>query len=510
MTVTDVRGDPLEMALQSPTPYSRRQVLLVFVGLMVGILLAALDQTIVATALPTIGGDLGGLDDVTWIVTSYLLATTITAPLYGKLGDLYGRKQLFQAAIAIFLVGSLLCALAPSFWALVAFRAVQGIGAGGLMVLALAIIADVVSPRERGRYQGLFGALFGMASVVGPLLGGFITDRWSWHWVFVINLPFGLAALVITGMTLPPSRRRATTSIDWPGAALLTVLITSVVLITEWGGNRFAWGSPTMFVLIAVALAALASFIAVERRSVEPLLPLRLFRTRTFTLATVLALLVGLAMYSVVNTLPQYLQTVNGVSATNSGLLLVPLMIGVVTASITAGQLVSRTGRYRMFPIAGMTIATIGFICLGTLDGSSGRAEITLFMVITGIGIGQIVSIVVIATQNEVPAGDLGVATASVSFFRSIGGSVGFAFFGALFTSRIGRDLLTLEELDALPVAARQDYVDHFGSAVGGTFRLIVPLLVVGVMLALCLRERPLREQTHHVSPSPVGEPVAG
>jgi EmrB/QacA subfamily drug resistance transporter len=482
--------------------FTHRQVLVIFSGLMLGMVLAALDQTIVATALPTIVGDLGGLDHLAWVVTAYLLATTVSTPLYGKLGDLLGRKRLFQVAIAIFTVGSALCGLASSMGTLIAYRAVQGVGAGGLIVLGQAIIADVVTPRERGRYQGIFGAFFGAASVLGPLLGGFFTDHLSWRWVFMINIPLGALALVVTSAVLPPSPRRSA-RIDYLGAVLLSVAITLVVLVTTWGGNEYDWGSPTIVGMLLGAAMLLIAFVAVERRAAEPILPLRLFRVRTFDLSSGIALMIGIAMFGVISFLPLFLQTVNGASATDSGLLLAPLMLGLLGASIVAGRAVTRTGRYRRYPIAGTIITSVGMLLLATLDASSSRTESGVYMVVCGIGLGLTMQLIVLASQNAVPVADLGVATSAVNFFRSIGGSVGVALFGALFNSRLhdalsGAEALRPEQVQALPDAARAVYVADFADALTATFAFSVPLLLVAVALAVAQRELPLRTSHAH------------
>jgi len=503
MTTTIDR--PVGAAVNS-AGFTHRQVLTIFSGLLLGMLLASLDQTIVATALPTIVGDLGGLDHYSWVVTAYLLATTVSTPLYGKFGDLYGRKRLFQMAIVVFLVGSMLCGAATSMMMLVLCRALQGLGGGGLIVLAQAIIADVVSPRERGRYQGLFGAFFGLSAVAGPLLGGFFTDHLSWRWVFYVNLPVGLLALAVTSSVLPASRLRRQVKIDYLGAALLTATIVCIVLISTWGGAEYDWGSPVILGLGVAAATLAVLFVMVERRAEEPVLPLRLFRLRTFNIAVGVGVVVGMAMFAVISYLPLFLQTVNGASATDSGLLLVPLMLGLLTASITAGQVVTRTGRYRFFPIAGTAVLTVGLVLLTRLDGASSQLESGLFMVVVGVGIGLTMQIIVLATQNEAPPADLGIATSAVNFFRSIGGSLGVAIFGALFTSRLGERLtgdlasdgaLDPTQVQALPDGVRHDYVDAFADALAGSYLYVVPLAAVAVGVACLLRENPLRDQVH-------------
>jgi len=501
---------------------SHRQVLVIFSGLMLGMLLAALDQTIVATALPTIVGDVGGLDHLAWVVTAYLLATTVSTPIYGKLGDLYGRKRLFQIAIVIFLVGSVLCGLATTMGQLITFRFLQGLGAGGLLVGAQAIIADVVSPRERGRYQGFFGAVFGAASVAGPLLGGFFTDHLTWRWVFYVNIPLGLAALVVTSVVLPRSVRRQNVVIDVAGSMLLTMAITCIVLVTTWGGNEYAWSSPVIVGLVAGAAGLAAMFFLVERRAVEPVLPLRLFADRTFNLASAISFIVGVAMFGVISFLPLFLQVASGASATDSGLLLVPLMAGLLTSSILSGQLITRTGRYRIFPIAGMGVASLGMALLSTMGAATPTIVTSAYMAIVGVGLGMVMQVLILATQNSVPVRDLGVATSSVSFFRSVGGSIGVALFGAVFSSRLATELAGLrstlggdpgdlapQAVQALPDGVRADYITGFADALTGVFLLAVPLMLVGFGLTWLLRDVPLRTSAAVGAAPPRSQPDA-
>ena len=479
-----------------------RQIIVSFVGLMLGMLLAAIDQTIVATALPTIVGDLGGLDHLAWVVTAYLLTETVSTPLWGKLGDLYGRKRLFQGAIVIFLVGSVLAGIAQTMGELIVFRGIQGAGAGGLIVLAQAIIGDIVSPRERGRYMGLFGAVFGAASVIGPLTGGFLTDHLSWRWVFYVNVPLAAVALVVTSAVLPSSPRRQQVRVDWLGTGLLASAISCFILMTTWGGTEYDWASPIIVGLGIASLALIGLFVFVEQRADDPALPLRLFRMRTFNVAGAVSLLIGVAMYGAITYLPTLLQVANGATASDSGLLLVPLMLGLLGASTLSGQIISRTGRYRLFPIIGTAAAGVGLALLSTIETGTSRWESGAFMVVLGIGIGLTMQVMVLATQNETPVEDLGVATSTVTFFRTVGGSIGVALFGALYASRLGDLLgpgatdLTPKEIAKLPAGERAHVASAFADAITGVFAYGIPVLIVGFLIALLLREVPLRTQS--------------
>jgi EmrB/QacA subfamily drug resistance transporter len=485
---------------------SHRQLQLVFAGLMSGVLLAALDQTIVATALPTIVGDLGGLAHLSWVVTAYLLASTASTPLYGKISDLYGRKTVFQAAIVIFLVGSALSGLAQTMGQLIAFRAVQGLGAGGLMALAIAIVGDVVSPRERGRYQGYIGAVFALASVAGPLLGGFLVDHLSWRWAFYVNLPVGVAALAVTSAALDLPFRRAAHAIDYLGAALLVAGVTCVLLVTVWGGDRYSWGSPTMLGLAGAGVLLLAAFAIQEHRAAEPVLPPRLFRDPVFRVATAALFLIGVAMFGAIVFLPLFLQVVVGASATSSGLLLLPLMGGIVTSSVVVGRVISRTGRYKWYPVAGTALMTVAMGLLATMDAGTGRTVASWYVALLGVGLGTVMPVMILAVQNAVEQRDLGTATSAATFSRSMGGSFGVALFGAILAGRLasrlpGVDAEALQaspsQLHALPPAARQAVVEAVASSLHMVFLAAIPVALGAFLVVLFLRERPLRESAH-------------
>jgi len=485
---------------------TNRQLQLVFAGLMSGVLLAALDQTIVATALPTIVGDLGGLAHLSWVVTAYLLASTTSTPLYGKISDLYGRKTVFQAAIVIFLVGSALSGLAQSMGQLIAFRAVQGLGAGGLMALAIAIIGDVVSPRERGRYQGYIGAVFAVASVAGPLVGGFLVDHLTWRWAFYVNLPVGVAALLVTSVALDLPFRRSGHTVDYLGAALLVAGVTSVLLVTVWGGDRYGWGSPTILGLAAMGVLLLGAFAVQEQRASEPVLPPRLFRDPVFRVATATLFLIGVAMFGAIVFLPLFLQVVVGASATSSGLLLLPLMAGIVASSVVVGRVISRTGRYRWYPVAGTALMTIAMGLLATMDANTSRTTASWYVAVLGVGLGTVMPVMILAVQNAVDQRDLGTATSAATFSRSMGGSFGVALFGAVLASRLAHQLPGVDpealqaspsQLRTLPPAAHQAVVEAVAQSLHVVFLAAIPVALAAFLVVLFLRERPLRESAH-------------
>ena len=497
---------------RQPTAMTHRQILVVLTGLMLGLFLAALDQTIVATALPTIVGEFGGLDHLSWVVTAYLLASTVTSPLYGKISDLYGRKVVFQTAIGLFLAGSILCGLSQNMAQLIAFRAIQGLGAGGLIVMALTIIGDVVSPRERGRYQGYFGAVFALASIAGPLLGGWFVDNLTWRWVFYINLPLGLVALFVTGAVLNLPFHRREHRIDFLGAGLLVGGVGALLLVTVWGGREYAWDSPVILGLALVGVALVALFLWWEARTPEPILPLRLFRDRTFALTSAAGFVVGLAMFGGIIFLPLFMQIVVRASATNSGLLLLPMMAGIITTSVGSGRLISRTGRYKIYPVIGTLLATLALFLLSTMGVGTTLPVASVYMLILGAGLGLVMQVLVLAVQNSVQPRDLGVATSASTFFRSLGGSFGTSLFGAIFTSQVasniarnlpgadlaGTDLTSSPGVIAqLPEAVRIGVIQAFADSTSTVFLAAVPFALAAFLVVLLLPELPLREQSH-------------
>jgi EmrB/QacA subfamily drug resistance transporter len=497
----------------------------VFAALMLGMFLAALDQTIVATALPTIVGDLGGLNHLSWVVTSYLLATTVSTPLYGKLGDMYGRKPIFLAAILIFLLGSMLAGLSQSMGELIGFRALQGIGAGGLMVGAQAIIGDIVPPRERGRYLGLIGSVFGVASVAGPLLGGFFVDNLSWRWVFYVNMPVGALAVAIVTLRLhlPPGRQRH--RIDWVGAALLASGVGLLILVTTWGGTQYPWASAQIIGLGVAGAILVGAFVWWERRAAEPIIPPRLFRSSVFRVASGLGFLVGLSMFGAIVFIPLFLQLVYGASPTSSGLRTIPLMAGLLAAAISSGRTISRIGRYRPFPIAGTAVLTVGMYLLSRLDVDTPTWVASVYMAVVGIGIGLVMQVVVLVVQNDAPPGDIGAATSTATFSRSVGGSFGVAIFGAIFASKLNEGIgrlpesarrllaggvhLNPEQAKQLPPGIHAEFLAAFARSLHAVFLWGTVLASLAFALSWLLKEVPLRT-TLHRAPQVAGEGPAG
>jgi len=479
---------------------------MIFGALFLVLLLAALDQTIVSTALPTIVGELGGLTHLSWVVTSYLLSSTVVTPLYGKFGDLHGRKIVLQVAIVVFLVGSALCGLAQNMVQLIVFRGLQGVGGGGLIVITIAVIGDLIPPRERGRYQGLFGAVFGLATIIGPLLGGFFVDHLTWRWIFYINLPTGVLALAVLAVALParPSGRRHT--IDYPGAALLSFALTAVILVTSLGGNTFAWDSGFVVGMTAAAIVSLFAFVAVEARSREPILSLSLFRNRTFSITSAVGLIVGLSLFGSVTYLPIHLQLVKGESPTGSGLQLMPMMLGMLVTSVLSGRLISRFGRYRPFPIAGTILMTVGLLLMSRISIDMSVWETSADALVLGLGMGMIMQVLILAVQNSVDYEHLGVATSGATLFRAIGGALGVAVFGAIFAHALQGQLGAVlppgtefpsaaspAALQALPPEIRAAYLAAIVASLRLVFQVAAAVAALGFLLTLGLREVPLR-----------------
>jgi EmrB/QacA subfamily drug resistance transporter len=451
-------------------------------GLMLVMLLASLDQTIVSTALPTIVEDLGGLTHLSWVVTAYLLAVTVVTPLYGKLGDLYGRKLVLQVALVVFLIGSALCGLSQDMTQLILFRAVQGLGGGGLLVSAQAAIGDVVPPSRRGKYTGLFGAVFGVSSIAGPLIGGFLTSHVSWQSIFYVNIPLGVLALAVLAVALPSSPERRRHALDYAGTLLLALGLSSLVLLTTLGGNTFDWGSPEIVGMAIVAVVALIAFTRVEARAAEPILPPSLFHNRVFVVCSLVGLIVGFALFGALTYLPLFQQVVRGLSPTASGLQLLPLMAGLLFTSIVSGQVIVRTGHYKVFPILGTAISAFGMWLLSSLDASTGSGVAALHMLVLGLGLGMVMQVLVLATQNAVPYEQLGVATSGATLFRSIGGSLGTAVQGAIFSGHLNSGL-----------AAGESRTTAFTGALHEVFIVATVVVAVAFVLTWLIPERPLR-----------------
>jgi EmrB/QacA subfamily drug resistance transporter len=492
---------------------THRQILIVLAGVMAGMLLFALDQGIVGTALPRIVSELGGLDRLSWVVTAYLLTSTATTPLWGKISDLYGRRLIFQVAIVIFLLGSVLSGLSQNMGQLIAFRALQGVGGGGLFAIALSIIGDVIPPRERGRYQGYFGAVFGVSSVAGPLLGGWLTDGPGWRWIFYINVPVGLAALVVTSAVLKMPVVRRQHKIDYLGAAAIVGAVTCLLLYLDWRGNQYGWTEGVAMVLLGGAVALAAAFVGIERRAVEPIIPLRLFRNRIFSVGNSFAFLAGVAMFGTIIFLPVYLQTVKGFSPTQSGLALLPAIVGIFSTSITSGQLISRTGRYKIYPVIGAVTMTVGLLALSRLDVDTPFWQVAIFEYLFGAGLGFTMQTIVTAVQNSVERRDMGSATSSITFFRQMGGSIGAALFGAVLSSRLAHylaeqlaragispgaggpplDANNVQAIQHLAEPVRSVVLGAFTNALDDVFLVGVPFVAVAIVVALLLKEVPLR-----------------
>lgn len=497
------------VAADPVAPMGRAKTNIVFGTIVLGMLMAALDQTIVSTALPTIVADLGGAGHMAWVVTSYLLAEAVATALAGKLGDLFGRKLVFQVSAVIFIVGSMIAGLANGMLLLVAARGIQGFGAGGLMVTSMALIADIIPLRQRGKYQGALGAVFGVTTVIGPTLGGLFTDHASWRWCFYINVPVAVVMIALAARTIPRVRAAARPIIDYAGIGLVALGVSCLILGLEWGGEQYAWGSPTIIGLFAGAVILLAGFVAVESRAAEPMLPMGLFRSRVFTVCSILSFIVGFAMLGSLTYLPAYLQYVDGVSATMSGVRTLPLVAGLFATSILSGQVVGKTGRYRYFPIAGTLVMALGLYLMSTMGRTTSTWLESLYMLILGLGIGLAMQVLTIVVQNTVPYAQLGTATSGVTFFRTLGSAFGTAVFGTLYSNEIGpalADALTRsrvvppevaadpQALRALPAEQSAPLIDAYADSIAHVFFWVVPVALAGFVIAWLLPEVPLRD----------------
>jgi EmrB/QacA subfamily drug resistance transporter len=489
------------------TTAERPPIRLLFTSLLLVMLLGALDQTIVSTALPTIVGELGGLESLSWVVTSYLLTSTIVVPLYGKFGDLFGRKVVLQASIVIFLVGSILCGVAQNMTQLILLRALQGLGGGGLMVITMAAIADVIPPAERGRFQGLFGGVYGLATVVGPLLGGFIVEHLSWRWIFYINVPLGVLALIVIGLVFKPHVAHVRHKIDYMGAAFLASALTCIILFTSQGGTLLPWTSPQLWFTLALGIITLGGFVYEERLAAEPIMPLALFRNRTFVLSGLIGFIIGFSLFGSVTFLPLYLQVVKGSTPSQAGLQITPMMAGVLLSSIVSGRVISKIGKYRFFPIAGTALVACAMMLLSTLQLATPLPIMYAYMGLLGLGLGMVMQVLVLAAQNAVEFRFIGVATSGATLFRSIGGSVGVAAFGAIFTNGLRSRLeavipagvelpqsLGPKAIQQLPAALHDDYLNAFAASMHTVYLVAAGIVLIAFALAWLIRNQPLRK----------------